>query len=338
MRTFLLGIAAFGLMGCGAGATSFVKSDTTLGRVVVYRNGVAYFERYADVESGSLALNVPQDKIDDFLKSLTVVDAKTGEPASVSYPNLGQSGTIDMRVGGGGPRRLKLTYVTEAPSWKPSYRVIVGQHGRVDVQGWAIVDNTSGEDWKDVKLGVGASSAMSFRYDLKGLRVVQRETLHQNDLMAFAPPTGGAAYGRVDKEAQVMADLDDTALSQSLAYASAPAPADGPVPASTKSGVARHPAPAPPPAAFDQVTRAMNQPGHGPIVVEGFANVGDKDKLAGSLARARQQAPRPVDRQRRGPQPRRRARTRRSGGPEWRRAHRREPGREELEEKRACSK
>ena len=65
----------------------------------------------------------------------------------------------------GGSHKLRLSYVTEAPSWKPSYRVVVGKDGKVDLQGWAIVDNTSGEDWKNVRLGVGASSAMSFRFD-----------------------------------------------------------------------------------------------------------------------------------------------------------------------------
>ncbi|MDB4933096.1 MAG: hypothetical protein JWP87_68, partial [Labilithrix sp.] len=87
MRSFLLGavaLAALGTVGCGASQSTFVKSDTTLGRVVVYRNGVAYFERYADVQGDSLRLNVPQDKVDDFLKSLTVVDAATGEPAPIS--------------------------------------------------------------------------------------------------------------------------------------------------------------------------------------------------------------------------------------------------------------
>ena len=44
--------------------------------------------------------------------------------------------------------KLRLSYVTEAPSWKPSYRVVVGKGGKVELQGWAIVDNTSGEDWK----------------------------------------------------------------------------------------------------------------------------------------------------------------------------------------------
>src|ERR1041385_6525058 len=86
------------LGGCGQTTTTFVKSDTTLGRVVVYRNGVAYFERYAEVRGDTLRLNVPHDKVDDFLKSLTVVDAATGEPAPVSYPSIGSgSSTIDMK-------------------------------------------------------------------------------------------------------------------------------------------------------------------------------------------------------------------------------------------------
>ncbi len=72
------------LMGCASRA-SYVRSDTTLGRVVVYRNGVAYFERYATV-TDQLRLAVPADKVDDFLKSLTVVDAVTGDPAPISTP------------------------------------------------------------------------------------------------------------------------------------------------------------------------------------------------------------------------------------------------------------
>ena len=182
------------LVGCG-GASSYVHTDTTLGRVVVYRNGVAYFERYANVSGDQLKLAVPADKVDDFLKSLTVVDAVTGQPAPVAYPTSAggnDDGLIDMniRLPVPAPHRLKLSYVTEAPSWKPSYRVTLGVDGKVGVQAWAIVDNTSGEDWNDVKLGVGSSSALSFRFDLRSVRVVEREKLNAADLFALAPPTG----------------------------------------------------------------------------------------------------------------------------------------------------
>jgi len=144
------------LVGCGGGS-SYVHSD---------------FERYAKIDEDSLKLAVPYDKVDDFLKSLTVIDVKTGKPAPVAYPtnasNVG-TGLIDMKIGlpGAGPHRVRLSYVTEAPAWKPSYRVVLGKSGKVDLQAWAIVDNTSGEDWRNVKLGVGSSSAMSFRFDLR---------------------------------------------------------------------------------------------------------------------------------------------------------------------------
>ena len=85
LRTFLPFLVF--VTGCGTTATTFVHAnDTTLGRVVVYRNGVAYFERTAEVQGDHLTLKVPGDKIDDFLKSLSVVDAKTGQPQPISYP------------------------------------------------------------------------------------------------------------------------------------------------------------------------------------------------------------------------------------------------------------
>jgi hypothetical protein len=325
MRTSLLGavaLAALGTVGCGTTQTSFVKSDTTLGRVVVYRNGVAYFERYADVQGDSLRLNVPQDKVDDFLKSLTVVDAQTGEPAPISYPsgpNAGTGGTIDMKVGAGkagaAPRRLRISYVTEAPSWKPSYRVVVGKTGKVDLQGWAIVDNTSGEDWRDVKLGVGASSAMSFRFDLKGLRLVERETLHENDLFAQAPPMGGASYGQQAGPGvnhRVVADITDDILSNAerdemarnernqtgAVAANAPPPPvgghartmgkPGPAPMGKSGGhfsgdFAGALAPAADP--IQRMAQSLRGTSN-TIVVEGYASAADKDKNAASLDRA----------------------------------------------------
>ncbi len=197
---FAPSLAALG--GC-ASTSSFVHSDATLRRVVVYRNGIAYFGSATRASSRrELRLAVPADKVDDFLKSLTVVDAKTGEPAPIAYPTTSpnsETGLIDMKISLTGPTShdLRLSYVTEAPSWKPSYRLVLGKDGKVNVQAWAVVDNTSGEDWQNVQLGVGSSSALSFRFDLRSVRVVQRETLRQDDPFAQAPPTGGAAYNQL---------------------------------------------------------------------------------------------------------------------------------------------
>ena len=321
MRTLLLLPCLAALTGCGA-TTTFVHSDTTLGRVVVYRNGIAYFERTARIERDTLDLKVPADKIDDFLKSLTVVDARTGEPAPIAYPtqspasNSG-SGLIDMKISlqGAGPHDLRVSYVTESPSWKPSYRIVLGQGGKVSLQAWAIVDNTSGEDWKNVQLGVGSSSALSFRFDLQSVRMVQRETLHSDDLFAQAPPMGGASYSQMNNQQgqpqRVVVELNDTALAANTAFdqrtslstvgkegSKKPQPrSQSKSGFSTGSGRAAASPVMPRKAALDEkdeeypapqleimARQLKNNPN--PIVVEGYADRGDGDKFAASLERA----------------------------------------------------
>ena len=84
MRRFSLLVAL--LSGCLHQHTYVAGDGAVLGRVVVYRNGVAFYERRATVVDGKLAVHVPRDRVDDFLKSLTVVDRATGKPLPVSIP------------------------------------------------------------------------------------------------------------------------------------------------------------------------------------------------------------------------------------------------------------
>jgi hypothetical protein len=183
---------------CGLGSKYVRVDDVPLGRVVVYRNGIAYYERAAVVKGGTLSVRVPRALVDDFLKTLTVFDRETKQPLPVRFPRDrgGDGDMIDMnlQIPNKQVADVEMTYVTEAPSWKPSYRMVIGDangpsKGKVYLEGWAIIDNTSGEDWKDVKIGVGSSSAMSFRYDLWSVRSVEREELKDDERFANAPPT-----------------------------------------------------------------------------------------------------------------------------------------------------
>jgi hypothetical protein len=201
MKKLLAGILlSAALTGCGPKHANFVKvDDVALGRVVIYRNGVAYYERRATVSGGVLTVSVPRDRVDDFLKSLTVVDAISKQPLPVSIPRTqaadGDYLVMKLQLPSKAPADVVLTYVTESPAWKPSYRVVVGDKGKVLVEGWAIVDNTSGEDWNGVRVGVGSSSALSFKYDLWSVRQVHRETLATEEKFAVAPPNGISPYG-----------------------------------------------------------------------------------------------------------------------------------------------
>src|SRR6185503_8290099 len=101
MRSYLLLTAV--LAGCLHGAHTDTVTGAVLGRVVIYRNGVAFYERKATVDNGSLTIHVPRNAVDDFLKSLTVVDPVTHKPLSVSIPRK------EEQSDGGSMLTLELT-------------------------------------------------------------------------------------------------------------------------------------------------------------------------------------------------------------------------------------
>jgi len=124
-----------------------------------------------------------------------------------------------VQVGGSAAgRQVVLTYVTEAPAWKPSYRVIMGKQGRVDLEGWAIVDNTSGEDWRSVRVGVGSSSALSFRFDLHSLRVVQRETLQSQERFRHGAPARRQLVAEGPRQELVLDQLADREIPRQAGH------------------------------------------------------------------------------------------------------------------------
>lgn len=215
LASILFACAMPALTACGPKHASFVKvDDVALGRVVVYRNGVAYYERRATVRDGQLTVEVPRERVDDFLKSLTVMDARSGKPLPISIPrDADQTGAatlqMTLRLAETAPTDVVLTYVTESPAWKPSYRVVVGPDHKVTMEGWAIVDNTSGEDWNNVLVGVGSSSALAFRYDLWSVRQIERETLQAEERFAIAPPTAVSPYDISRGGPAVLTELGD---------------------------------------------------------------------------------------------------------------------------------
>src|ERR1043165_5612525 len=128
MRRFssLLAILAGAAAGCAHHQNHISVDGAVLGRVVIYRNGVAFYERSAHLDDGRVAVHVPRDRVDDFLKSLTVVDQATRKPLSVSIPRQqaddGNYLTMLLETPDEKDADVLLTYVTDSPSWKPSYR------------------------------------------------------------------------------------------------------------------------------------------------------------------------------------------------------------------------
>jgi hypothetical protein len=215
LKTLLLAATACATLGCAGQYAPPVLSNTRLGKVIIYRNGVSYFERYAPPGEEAITLRVPAERVDDFLKSLSIVDEKTGKAMPVSYPTLDAyegyaTMTIKLPKTHG---RLRIIYVTESPAWKPSYRVVLDEGGKARLQGWAVVDNVSGEDWTHVRIGVGSTSALSFRYDLHSVRLVERANLSTGAALAAAPPTGGSPYAVATRKVRVLGNISAADLA-----------------------------------------------------------------------------------------------------------------------------
>jgi hypothetical protein len=292
-------------LGCNDAARAkypTADSQLKLSRVVLYRNGIGYFERVGEVDGDVLTIKVRKDQVNDLLKSLTVVERESGKAVSVSMPLDPQSwanaalatlapgrgnlaevldslrgtvvtlsttdgtisgrivmveelndsptepppvarmGTVPMpqpnlqdhrvtlidgnemkvvrlskvrgvtledgdlamqlnrtldasagegmfqqiavsiRLAGASSHDLLVSYVVSAPMWKPTYRVVLPKEGKGKalLQGWAVVDNTSGEDWADVNLGLTSGAPIAFRYDLHTPREVERSDLTES--------------------------------------------------------------------------------------------------------------------------------------------------------------
>jgi hypothetical protein len=69
---------------------------------------------------------------------------------------------MTISTAGEGERNLLVSYISEVPVWKSTYRIVIPNKGKPLLQGWAIVDNTVGEDWKNVELSLVAGAPQSF--------------------------------------------------------------------------------------------------------------------------------------------------------------------------------
>lgn len=74
---------------------------------------------------------------------------------------------LSLDILGEGTRDIALSYVVAAPVWKTSYRLVLPKDGgRAKLQGWAVVENLTGGDWKDVELTLVSGNPVALRQSL----------------------------------------------------------------------------------------------------------------------------------------------------------------------------
>jgi hypothetical protein len=101
---------------------------------------------------------------------------------------------LSMAAHGTGERNLFVSYVSEVPVWKTTYRLVIpSESGRKPfLQGWAIVDNTLGEDWNEVELSLVAGAPQSFVMPLSKPIYTERPVVPIQTGTVVAPEIHGA--------------------------------------------------------------------------------------------------------------------------------------------------
>jgi hypothetical protein len=220
-------------------------------RVVVYRNGVAYFERQGEVDSTQVHFKLRKENVGDFLATLAVLERGGHSVRAASFPvklDEDEDAPIDPELQAalnhwdrikkdsrklrrvtleldGKKHDIVVGYLAETPLWRPSYRLVVGPNGEAMFQAWGIVQNQSGEDWKDVEIALVAGAPIAFESTLGEPIIPRRPVVTDQGEVIMAVPEGKTTL-RVDEYAEESAMDAKREMDRAAgAPAGAPAPA-----------------------------------------------------------------------------------------------------------------
>jgi hypothetical protein len=118
---------------------------------------------------------------------------------------------------GQGQRALRVSYISEVPVWKSTYRIVFPRtgNGNATVQGWAVVDNTVGADWDNVQLSLVAGAPQSFIQPLSQPLYTRRQEIPIAVAAETTPQTHEAAemqFDRLEQSPQVIAAAPPMAM------------------------------------------------------------------------------------------------------------------------------
>ena len=86
--------------------------------------------------------------------------------ATLATNHDAQKKTVSITFDGTGSRQARVAYLTETPVWKTTYRLVLDEDKAPYLQGWAIVENQTPQDWRNVTLSLVSGRPISFTIDL----------------------------------------------------------------------------------------------------------------------------------------------------------------------------
>ncbi|HEX2837327.1 MAG TPA: hypothetical protein VHN77_04270 [Phycisphaerales bacterium] len=177
-----------------------------------------------------------------------VLDARLAEDlrqalAAIAEQRSDQFKAVELDLRGDGTRDVSVAYVHEAPVWKTSYRLVLdaeaGSKESPFLQGWAIVENTTDEDWRDVGLSLASGQPSAFRMNLYEPLFQERIEVAVPVPLAVAPRAYEEQYGGSGqspfREGNAPADRDERRLAKSITMPGRPG---SPMPAMAEADAA----------------------------------------------------------------------------------------------------
>ena len=151
-------------------STDVLSLLTSNGDIATYDLGSITSMRLSDPEL--------QLQLSEYLKSLNV--SRSREQKSVYVDSAKDAA-----------RKLSVAYTIPMPVWKSSYRLVLdaGASKKPMLEGWAIIDNTTSEDWTKVDLSVISGRPISFISKLYEPKFLQRQVAELEEEQPLAPKT-----------------------------------------------------------------------------------------------------------------------------------------------------
>ncbi|MSR53359.1 MAG: DUF4139 domain-containing protein [Gemmataceae bacterium] len=121
-----------------------------------------------------------------------------------------QKKAVSLHFSGEGKRKVEVGYVIENPIWKTTYRLVLDKEGakKPYLQGWAVVENPTDEDWNKVNMALVSGRPISFKMDLYNPLYVSRPTIEPELFASLRPIAYSGAMKRSGTSPEVIEEVE----------------------------------------------------------------------------------------------------------------------------------
>ncbi len=192
-------------------------------------------KEYLNVASAEGIRSIPLESV----ATISLSDAKLNDELSKALALLVESRdsdrkSVQVNFTGAGERAVRIGYINEAPIWKTSYRLVLGDKAQAGqkadrggaaarLQGWAILENTSDFDWDNVDLTLVAGRPISFVQDLYTPLYVPRPEVKPELYASLKPQTYEEGMeAKAENLAELRSQLGVTGKVRRMAAPAAP--------------------------------------------------------------------------------------------------------------------